>query len=327
MLATALRPLPPSLPPPRLRNAARSAAILALAMSLVVLMTLALSRVLVSRPTDPVVDLPTPVVELNLSAAPTEIGGQLTVTGDREGAMTFATARSTPGYEPDPAVAGGLAYVRGDVIVRGPEGDIVFSPRTGEITRIEYDGMSFYLDPGDCVATPGGRNDDAGLLNVRVDCPSVADLRGGGVIGLDGVIAVPADALGDRGVLPATGGSVELGETAIEIVMGVALIGGIAPMEEERVPVLAPADAFTALAILYDPADNSYELTGVQLDGEFAELTRPCRLTSEDLGRLNPETSVVRLAIDCADVARPDGTTAALSGEIVVDLVQLGVAP
>jgi hypothetical protein len=327
MLASAIRPLPPSLPPPRLRNAARSAGILALAMALVVLTTLALSRVLVPRPTDPVVDLPPPALELDLGATPTRIGGQLTVTGDFEGAMTLATARSAPGYEPSPDVAGGLAYVRGDVIVRGPEGDLVFSPRTGEITRIEYDGMSFYLDPGDCVTTPGGRSDELGLLHVRVNCPEIADLRGAGAIGLEGVIAVPADALGDRGPLPATGGSVEYGGLAVEIVMGVGLVGGIAPMDNERVPILAPADAFTGLGILYDPQDGSYELTGIQLDGTFTELAQPCPLTSEGVGRLNPETAVVRVTIDCADVAAPDGTTAALTGDIVVDLVQLGDAP
>ena len=327
MLASAIRPLPPSLPPPRLRNAARSVAILALAMALVTLTTLALSRVLVPRPTGPFVDLPTPAVELDLGALPTAIGGQLTVTGDREGAMTFATARSNPGYEPSSDVAGGLAYVRGDVVVAGPEGDVVFSPQTAEITRVEYDGMSFYLDPGDCVATPGGRNDDLGLLHVRIDCPRVADLRGAGVVGLEGVIAVPADALGDRGPLPSTGGSVDFGGTALEIVMAVGLVGGTAPMDDERVPIVAPADASSSLGILYDPADESWALTGIQLDGAFAELARPCPLAAADIGRLNPETTVARLTIDCAEVAAPDGTTATLSGEIVVDLVELGDAP
>ncbi len=327
MLASAIRPLPPSLPPPRLRNAARSVAILALAMSLVALTTFALGRVLVPRPTDPVADLPTPAVELELGATPTEIGGQLTVTGDREGAMTFATARSNPGYEPSSEVAGGLAYVRGDVVVAGPEGDVVFSPQTGEVTRVEYDGMSFYLDSGDCVATPGGRNDDLGLLHVRIDCPSVVDLRGAGVVGLEGVIAVPADALGDRGPMPPTGGSVDFGGTPLEIVMGVGLVGGTAPMDDERVPILAPVDGLTSLGILYDPQDGSYALSSIQLDGALAELARPCPLVAENMGRLNPETTVARLTIDCAEVAAPDGTTAALTGTIVVDLVQLGEAP
>lgn len=327
MLASAIRPLPPSLPPPRLRGAARSAAILLLATALVTLMTIALGRVLVPRPSDPVVDLPTPAVELDLGATPTDLGGQLIVTGDREGTMALAMANSTFGYEPSPDVAGGLAYNRGDVVVGGPDGEVVFSPRTGEVTRVEYDGMSFYLDPGDCLATPGGRNDELGLLHVKIDCPQVADLRGTGVIGLEGVIAVPADALGDRGPLPASGGRVEFGGVALEIVMGVGLVGGIAPMADEHVPILAPADALTGLGILYDPQDGSYALSGIQIDGTFTEPARPCALGAEDIGRLNPETTVVRVTIDCADIARSDGTTAALTGEIVVDLVQLGEAP
>jgi hypothetical protein len=327
MLATALRPLPPPLPPPRLRNAARSVAILLLATSLVTLMTIALGRVLVQRPNDPVVDLPTPAVEIDLGATPTEIGGQLTVSGDRAGAMTFAAAQSNPSYEPNPEVAGGFAYERGDVVIRGPEGDVVFSPRTGEITRVEYDGMSFYLDPGDCLATPGGRNDALGLLHVQVDCPAVADLRGGGVVGLEGVISVPADALGDRGPLPDTGGSVDLGGTALEIALGVGLVGGIAPVTDERIPILAPVDAFTGLGILYDPERKSYELTGIQLEGTVTELAQPCPVDGEALGRLNPETTVVRLTVDCADVPSSDGTTAPVTGSIVIDLVRLDDAP
>ena len=88
-------------------------------------------------------------------------------------------------------------------------------------------------------------------------------------------------------------------------------------------PILAPADAFTGLGILYDPEDRSYELTGIQFDGTFTELAQPCPLTSEGLGRLNPETAVVRVTIDCADVAAPDGTTPGSTGDIVVDLVQI----
>jgi hypothetical protein len=327
MLASAIRPLPPPLPPPRLPRAARSVGILVLTAALVTLSTLALSRVLVPRPSDPVVDLPTPAVDLDLGAPPTEIGGQLTISGDVEGAMTVATATSNPRYEPDPTFAGGFAYRRGDIVVGGPDGDVVFSPVTGQVTRVEYGGMSFYLDPGDCVATPGGRNDALGLIRVRIDCAEIADLRGAGAISVAGVIAVPADSLGDRGTLPATGGSVELGGTQLEIAMGVGMVGGIAPMEDELVPIMAPVDALNALAILYDPEDATYELTGVQIDGPLYEMARPCPLTGESLGRANPETEVVRLTIDCADVPGPGGTTAALSGSIVIDLVVLGVAP
>jgi hypothetical protein len=327
MLASAIRPHPPSFRPPRVPRAARSVGILVLAAAFVTMTTLALSRVLVPRPNDPVVDLPTPVVEIDFGAPPTAIGGELTVTGDVEGAMAIASARSNPGYEPDPNVAGGLAYARGDVIVRGPDGTVTFSPSTGEVVRVDYDGMSFYLGPGDCVTTPGGRNDDLGLLNVRVDCREIADVRGGGVIGLSGVIAVPADSLGDRGSLPATGGSVELGETTLDIVMGVGLVGGAGPVENERVPILAPVDSFNALSILYDPEDGTYELTGLQLEGVFVETATPCPVTPEVIGRLNPETAVVRLTLDCAEVPAPGGTTAPLNGSVVIDLVQLGVAP
>jgi hypothetical protein len=324
VIATASVRRPPSGPPPFPRDAARSAGILAAATAAVVLATLALSVLIVPRPPGPTVATPTSGIEMDLGAAPTAIGGQLVVTGDRPGTLTIASERSAPGYEPDSSVAGGLAFDRGEITLSGPQGEVVISPRTGEITRIEYDGLSFYLDPGDCSATSGGRNAALGLLHVEVRCQQITDLREGAVIGLEGVISVPADALGDRGDLPPVGGSVQVGQDEVEIVQGVALVGGFGPVDDGLVPLLVPASDVTGLGIVYDPEDGTYALSSLQVEGVMVELVTPCPIPSEELGRLNPQTTVVRLAVDCDGVTLPQGGTGAVAGSLVVDMVALG---
>jgi hypothetical protein len=323
MIATATQ-RPPPVPPPAFRDALRSLGILSAAAALVALATFALSGVIVPRPTDPTLVTPTDgAVELDLGATPTQIGGRLVVTGDRPGALSVASESSNQGYEPDSSVAGGLAFERGEVVLTGPEGEIVLNPGTGEVTRIEYDGLSFYLDPGDCVATSGARNGGLGLMHIDLRCEGITDLRDGAAIGLEGVISVPADALGDRGDLPGPGGTVEIGQTEIGLVHGVGIVGGFGPVDDGLVPLVVPASDVTGLGVSYDPEDGTFTLTSYQLEGALVELSEPCSLPAEELGRINPQTTVVRLALDCASVPLPGGRSGVVTGTVTVDLVVL----
>jgi hypothetical protein len=323
MIATAAH-RPPSAPPPAIRDAVRSLGVLGGAAALVALATFALSGVIVPRPTDPTLVTPTDTtVQLDLNSAPPGIGGQLVVTGDRPGVLTVASESSNPGYEPDSSVAGGLAFERGEVVLTGPEGEIVLDPETGAVTRIEYDGLSFYLESGDCLATSGARNAGLGLMHIELRCEGITDLRDGAVIGLEGVVSVPADALGDRGDLPAAGGTAEIGGTELTLVHGVGIVGGFGPVDDGLVPLVVPASDVTGLGVSYDPEDGTFSLTTYQLDGALVELPQPCALPAEELGRINPQTTVVRLALDCGSVPLPDGGSGAVTGTVIVDLVVL----
>jgi hypothetical protein len=322
MLVSASRPRPPLLPPTAAGDAARSAVILAGAGALLVLTTLALSGLLAPQRGGPISTLPTDAPALELGAEPTAIGGRLTITGARDGLMTIASANSDQGFDVNDEGTG-VQFERGEVIVTGPDGEVVLSPASGEVTRVEYDDLSFYLDPGDCTATPGGRNEALGLVHLRLDCGGIADIRGGAVIGLEGVIAVPADALGDRGSLPPVGGEVSVGQTRLEFVDGAAVIDGFGSVTDPRVTVLVQADATTGLAILLDPATGEFVLTGLQAGADFVELPAECPLHAEALGRVNPQTTVTRLTIDCPGATLPDGSSGRVSGSIVVDVVDL----
>ncbi len=324
MLSSAIQPRPPLAPSPAGRDAARSAVILAGAAGLVTLITLALSGAIAPRASGPAVTVPTDGGIIDLASEPTALGGLLTVSGDRTGSMTVVTADSEPGYRPDSSVAGGLAFDRGQVVLAGPEGNIIFDPRSGDISSVVYDGLTFFLDPGDCTASPGGRNGSLGLLHLRLDCPAIAEVRGGGIIGLEGIISVPADILGDRGGLPESGGTLDVGDASMDLLQGIGIVGGVGPVDAGLVPLLVPAGDLSGLGIMFDPEDRSYELTVIQIDGALSELTDSCPLPSEELGRLNPETTVVRLTVACDDVTLPDATRGSVSGSIVVDLVELG---
>jgi hypothetical protein len=96
---------------------------------------------------------------------------------------------------------------------------------------------------------------------------------------------------------------------------------GIGTVGDPRAPVFAQAGATSGLALLLDPESGEFVLTGIQVDDAFTELAAECPVASERLGQLNPQTTVARLTIDCADVRLPSGGTGPVTGTIVVDVV------
>jgi hypothetical protein len=240
------------------------------------------------------------------------------VTGDRTGTLEIESAQ------------GGVQYVTGDddvVNVQrgqfrliGDDGQIVFSSDPDEgVTQIEFDDLSFFLDPGDCDVTLGERNEANGLIAAHLECLELADIRGGGIISVEGVIAVSGDVFGERGDVPLSGGSVDVGEETIEL-RQVIMAGGGQIAETGRVPLTVyAADPDTFLALEYDPEKPEMLLTFMLAEGVPVTLSEPCPVTVEDLGDLNEFTTVVRLTFDCDNAALDDGTPIILDGTVVVD--------
>ena len=311
----------------------RSLAIAVATIAGVAVVTIGLISIMVPRPTDPLPSA-SAAPTADLAVPPDQVGGLLTVDGDRTGTLRLDTARSDPAV----AVDGGPGVnVLGDVWLSGSDGRVAFSrdPAKG-ITKVDYDGLSIFVKPEDCAVSKGALNATSRLMSVGVHCAKLEDVRGNGTIALSGVVAVPSDLMGERGDLPPSGGSVSVGEQTIEFSdAAVMLGGGIIVGETERIPLtLIAYDAgyvdsddwwsqASVLGVEQVPESGAYVLTSVQVRGEMVTLAAPCPVSGEELGDLNDWTRVVELRIDCQDAELSNGGSVSIEGSLVVDLIEV----
>lgn len=115
----------------------------------------------------------------------TDVGGMLTVTGDRAGLLILDREVTELGYA-----------------LAGPEGRVFFGGDPLEVERISYAGLQLYVDPGECELTPGDRYDPTGVAAAELRCDAVNDIHGDGTVSIAGTVGISADLLGLRGDLP-----------------------------------------------------------------------------------------------------------------------------
>jgi len=309
----------------------RSLAIAVATIAGVAVVTIGLIGVMVPRPTDPLPsDSAAPTADLTIP--PDEVGGVLTVDGDRTGSLRLDSAHSDVGF----ATEGRPEVTLGDLWLEGPDGRVAFSrdPEEG-ITKVDFDGLSFFIEPDDCALTPGALNATSRLQRVEVRCEQLEDVRDNGTIGLAGVVAVPSDLLGERGDLPPSGGSVSVGEQTLDFSEAAVMLGGgIIIGETERTPLTLIADdesdvdpddwwsQASVLGVEQDPQSGAYVLTSVQVRGDLMTLAAPCPVSGEELGDLNGWTRVVELRLDCQDAELSNGGSVSIEGSLVVDLIE-----
>lgn len=235
----------------------------------------------------------------------TTVGGVLAVTGDREGSLVLDREAADQGY----SLAGelGRVYFAGDPL---------------EVERITYDGLEFYLDPGDCDLEPGERHDSSGVAGATIRCENIADIRDGGVVSLEGTVGVSADMLGLRGELPPSGGTIEIGDQAPEFPFAVLNLGQPTGGFQLAGGFLFSEDGRVILQFDYDVQTHALALETVEIDGVPTEVDRgACSLSYEPIGRLNPRTNTAEMTIECPAVDMASGETVRIGGTIIADLV------
>lgn len=267
---------------------------------------------------------PTPEPTFDLAVAPDAVGGSLEISGDRSGTMTLDTATGIGGrFE---LLEDGNVRIRdanAPIELSGPAGHIRLGSDSGEVTHIAYDGLSIFLDAGECAITPGAVDEATGLMAALVECPDVADLRGQGVITVAGIIALPAETLLGRGELPPTGGSLDVDGTTITFEDADIFLDGEPFEETGRIGWgMFDADSGSGISLEYDPEADQFFLGGAFSEETYAGLEEPCPIVTEELGSINDYTTVMRLDIDCTDVALEGGGTGSVTGSIVADVIQ-----
>lgn len=296
----------------------------------VLVATLALTGMVAPAPVAMASPTATPAPSFDLAVAPTVVGGLVTVTGDRTSTFELDHAFSELGWIHNDESA--ALMIETDYELRGPDGRIAFDRDDGSVSQIEYDGLAFYLDPGDCEITKGVLDEVSGLTSARLVCADLADIRDKGVISLDGIIGIPEEILGRPEHIPAAGGTIEVNGSPMTFPTALTQFYGL-PSTDPEFPLenfdLLTGVGYQGIGFGYDAESEAFFLTAIFADADGIwyshSLDEPCPLPAERLGDLGPRKWATRLTFDCTDVTLDDGTTATVTGTVVVDFIQMDV--
>lgn len=296
----------------------RSLALLAMAFAAVVVVTLALSGVIVperpaaargqpgasasaggGRP----VDVPQPS-----SGGIPGLGGTLTATGDYEGTIRLSHDSVQESYA-----------------LEGDGARIVFgggSPAT--IDQVSFDGWQFFPDEDQCTLTTGNLDNAIGIGFAELSCIGLEEIRDKGTVDLAGEIGMPVDLLAER-TLPDAGGTLTVGDETWTIGWSYLatwqqpILGGVEAYNME----LEDLEGGTALNFHYDIETHAITPATVARGGEEADVDPgACHVGREELGKHNPRTTVIEITVDCPSVEVPGLGAVPISGTVVVDELQ-----
>jgi hypothetical protein len=240
------------------------------------------------------------------AAALEGIGGDLAVSGDREGTLSLRRESQGEVY----------ALV-------GDDARMVVAGRPAVISQISWDGLEFFPDPADCTITPGALDDRIGVGYADVRCDGLEDIRGGGTVSLAGRLGLPLNMVGEAD-LPEVGGSIEVGDEtwsfAEAYLFEFAVNSG--PGTEGYNLTLADEGAGGALRFEYDVFTHALGLAQVERGGEAVAASEvACSLSTEELGRIAPSVAIVELTINCPAAEVPGIGTVPIRGTVVVQQV------
>jgi hypothetical protein len=290
----------------------RSITVLGTAFAGVVVATLALAALIVSGPTsvpqpsDAAGPGPMPTAPGDPVVAIPGLGGELTVTGAREGTFVLNRTAAGPGY--------GLT---------GSDGRIFFDGSPLTVVQMNLDGLSFFPDPDACTITPGNLTNAIGIGRADLRCDELIDIRGHGEIAISGNLGLPLDLLAVR-ELPLPGGSVTVGQETWAFTDATLegweqpTLGGTRAYNLE----LEDEEAGAALNVIFDIETRALTLANVLRDGAEANLREGCALGSKELGQLNPRTTVIEVSIDCAAVDVPGLGSVPIRGTVIVERLE-----
>ena len=231
------------------------------------------------------------------------IGGELTVTGDREGTLTLQRESQGEVY----------ALV-------GDDARMVVGGEPAEISQISWEGLEFFPEPSDCTITPGALDDQIGVGYAEIRCEGLEDIRDGGTVDLAGHLGLPLTMVGEAD-LPDMGGSVEVGDDTWSFSEAYLFEFAVnaEPGSEGYNLTLADEDLGTAIRFQYDIQTHRLTLVQVEREGEVAaQDPGACSLGTEELGRLTPSTAVVELSIDCPAADVPGLGPVPIIGTVII---------
>lgn len=286
----------------------RSITVLGIGFVAVIAVTLGLATILIPSPTISALPSTAPSGSADASAVavppyvPGQVGGTILVRGDVDAAFRVGRESNDGRY--------GLV---------GDEGRIFFEGEPPTVAQISAVGLELFLDPDDCTLTPGSRHDETGVADVHLLCEDVSDVRGNGIVTLEGTLGMASDLVGLRGDLPSLGGSLLIGERTV--VFDDAVMNH--PRFTDNVGQLVSVEGDVMLTIRYDANLHVHGLSEILLDGTVTQLPPgTCQLSTNEIGVINPHARQLELVIGCPALALDDGRTIAVSGSVMVEEVE-----
>lgn len=195
------------------------------------------------------------------------------------------------------------------------------------VDHLTYDGLDFYLDPGECGIEAGDVNTDLGISTVTVTCPEITDLRDTATVTVEGRVGV-ASTLTGRDDLPELGGSITVSgevELDLEVEFGTWLQypdrPGIFGGDEAD---LQGSDGIPLVHLEADE-DGSLVVTGFgEADAWHEVEPGACFAQTEQLAVASPDVTYHALTLDCAAVPLVEAGAVNIEGSVVVQRVLFG---
>lgn len=247
--------------------------------------------------------------EGSLDFVPTAVGGELEVSGDREGTISLRQGTGD----------------RFELI--SDDARLFLESNPLALDQMSYDGLEFFPDPDACEFTEGEHNEDRAIAAVRVECPELVDIRGNGSISLQGYVAVPADRIVEIDV-PDPGGTVRFGDNEWEVHDPQLILGQTENAGNEENPVgltLTSLEENTPpLFFAYDEDSETLSLARIfNYGGEFGEEDEidvdpeACSVTTEELVVASPQVEYHAMDFSCESVDLDDDRQVQIEGSVV----------
>ena len=301
----------------------RSLVVLAMTFAATVAITIGLTMLIVQdRGTSTAESSPTPFPTIAVGGVPTQAGGSLQVSGDREGTFTLDRASYEVAVNPD--FERGFARVEyGRFGLLGESGAVYFEHDPLEVAQIDFEEMAFYPDPDACEIMAGELNPEIGVASAHLRCAGLSDIRGEGTVTLDGGVALPGDMLGMRGDLPPAGGRIDVGSQTLEFSDGRVLVQDATIVGSGRQPLfLFGDDERSSIGFERDPHTGDLYVTYLVVDEELFEFDDDaCEASPSEVGTLNPITTVLELSIRCDGLDLGDHGVVTIDSSLIVDLI------
>jgi hypothetical protein len=184
------------------------------------------------------------------------IGGNLTVSGDREGTLTVTRESNEGRYS-----------------LVGDGARVVFEgSRPPVVSQVSWDGLDFFPEPDACTVIPGELDDEIGVGYVEVRCEDLEDIRGGETVSMAGTLGLALTTVGESD-LPQMGGSVTVGEETWEFDEAFLFqfpVNQGAGTEDYNMVLTDPGRG--VLRFRYDVQTHRLTLVNVERGGEASEL-------------------------------------------------------
>lgn len=233
---------------------------------------------------------------------PVSPGGELVVTGEREGTFSLKGPVSGP-------TSFGLGGDDGRMFFEGQGASLV-------IRQFAFDGLEFFPDDGECTITPGRANADAGVAAVAIDCPDVRDIRDKATITVAGVAALPAAMVMTD--VPPVGGEVRVGRSVWEIESALWLDPDSGFLESGYSLEMEAGEN----ALHFSYADGVLRLSEVVWDGTATPVNADdCEIVPKESMALSPEVTLFEVAMSCPAVYVAGRGDNEISGSVVVERI------